>query len=167
MTRHIRENITALLAPEQEWHLELLTNWNNIMGTLSDKVRLEKIQGNTLILGVFDSSWMQELFLLSRVLIQTINKQLSQPYVKELKFKAAAHKKATAKNTYQPQSSIKKTKKPERALSQQELQALEKIADEQLRSVLREYLIHCEGNDEENNIVDVRTNNSLVRKSRS
>lgn len=140
MPRHIKDNLSHLFNTQQSWHLELLSNWNAIMGPLSDKVRLEKIQDSTLILGVYDSSWLQELYLLSRFLIQTINKQLSQPYVQEIKFKAAARRKHNTSVNPTHQSKPKKVY----SLSPKEEAALAKVDDEQLRLILQEFLIRCQ-----------------------
>lgn len=111
------------------------------MGGLSDKVRLEKVQGSTLVLGVFEASWMQELYLLSPTLIKTINNHLGEAHVKELRFKSAAQKKIRvekkeAAEAPQPQQA--------RAMSTNEQTVLAQITDPQLRSVLQDYLTKCD-----------------------
>ena|SRR5579859_1210445 len=142
MAQHIKDNLSHLFTAEDDCKMQLLSNWDAIMGTLSDKVRLEKIQDDTLILGVYDSSWMQELFLLSRVLIQTINKHLTKPFVKEIRFKAAAQKKRI--ESHKKYHANVQINKKEIILSQEQILALEKVTDDQLRSELREYLIRCQ-----------------------
>lgn len=64
---------------------------------------------------------------------------LSTPFIKEIKFKAAAQSKKSEKKVlihHQPQQ-LQVT------FTEQELRALEKVTDEQLRSVLKDFLIRC------------------------
>ena len=138
MTHHIKNSLSHIIKKETDWRHELLANWSTIMGDLSDKVRLEKVQGSTLVLGVYDPSWMQELFMLSSMLIANINKQLPKPYVTDLRFKAAAKKKEKPKPERRPTP----TPKPV-TLKAHEREALEKIKDTQLRSVLHQFLVRC------------------------
>jgi hypothetical protein len=112
------------------------------MGGLSERVCLEKVKGSCLTLGVYESSWLQELYLLSPTLIKTINEYLQGDYVTELRFKSAAKKKVATKKTAAPQQ---QTTAPARALSPQEEAVLAEIKDPQLRSVLQGYLQKCHG----------------------
>jgi hypothetical protein len=83
----LKDVLYTFINPEKSWKTDLLYKWNDIIGPLHSKVRIEKIYDNTLILGVFHSCWMQELYLLSPLLIKTINEKLDQPYIKEIRFK--------------------------------------------------------------------------------
>lgn len=122
------------------WKLQLLSEWNSIVGNLADKMRLEKIDNNTLIIGVYQSSWMQELYLLSTVLLKTINQRLKHPYVKRLRFKHAAPQKKEAIKI--PKKNII-VKQPPIVLSEKETQALEKLKDEGLKMALHTFLSRC------------------------
>jgi hypothetical protein len=136
---HLKDRLSLIFSTQDDLRYELLSKWNNIMGTLSDKVRLEKVHNETIVIGVYDPCWMQELYLLSRELLHSINNQLSKPFVKEIKFKAAAQtKRYEKKSIYQQQPTHIQI-----PLTEQELKALEKVTDEQLRSVLKDFLIRC------------------------
>src|SRR5437762_7574752 len=87
MAVYLKDVLHAVINPEKNWKTDLLYKWNEIVGPLHNKVRIEKIHDDTLILGVFHSCWMQELYLLSPLLIKTINEKLDQPYIKQLRFK--------------------------------------------------------------------------------
>ncbi len=139
MSHHIKNTLQVILKDSDDWRMTLLSNWNTIMGGLSDKVRLEKVKDQTLFLGVYEASWMQELYLLSPVLIKTINNYLGKPYVKELRFKAAAKKNVVEKKVriVRQQTVVLPT------LSAEEQKALAQVSDPQLRSVLQDYLIKC------------------------
>ncbi|MDR3646070.1 MAG: DUF721 domain-containing protein [Candidatus Babeliales bacterium] len=119
------------------WQVYLLTNWNSIIGNLQSKVKLEKIYEDTLVLAVYDSSWMQELFLMSNMLIIKINSKLDAPRIKHLRFKIAERakvKKVIVKNI-EPEKKI--------YLNSQELTALSKITDPELNEGLKNFLIRC------------------------
>ncbi|BDC34924.1 hypothetical protein Noda2021_08820 [Candidatus Dependentiae bacterium Noda2021] len=79
MTTPIKNILNTLFDNNNTWQLRLLANWDDIIGHMQTKVQLLKILDDTLILGVVDACWMQELFLLSNLLIKTINQNLDQP----------------------------------------------------------------------------------------
>jgi Dna[CI] antecedent, DciA len=139
MAIYLKEILPALINPEKSWKTDLLYRWNEIIGPLHNKVRIEKIYDDTLILGVFHSCWMQELYLLSPLLIKTINEKLDQPYIKEIRFKHVGVKKLKKKGTT---STISKQKK-EVELSKEDEYALAQIADPVLREALKAFRIRC------------------------
>lgn len=124
---------------DRAWHRSLICDWNSIMGHLHTKVHLEKIDGTMLILGVYDACWMQELYLMSPLLIRTINKKLDGEYIKQVRFKKLG-KRTALKPTQQ-----KKIVAPLRDVSfnTRELQALNRIEDAQLQAALKQFLIRC------------------------
>ena len=71
MAHYLKDLLRTFIAPEKNWKTELLHKWTDIIGSLNSKVYIEKIYDDTLILGVFHSCWMQELSLLSPLLIKT------------------------------------------------------------------------------------------------
>lgn len=139
MAKSIKDMIDALVPNTTRWHTYLLENWASIMGPLHDKVRLEKVQDDTLVLGVFDACWMQELYLLTPMLLKTINDRLDKPYVKALRFRAAAQEHRVKKEQPLRRKLVIKS----RTLTVKEQKALAKIDDEQLRSALQQFLFHC------------------------
>ncbi|MGE0206962.1 MAG: DUF721 domain-containing protein [Candidatus Babeliales bacterium] len=140
MPHLIKEFLTSYIAEQKNWKALLLQQWPTIIGTLRERVTLEKIEDDMLVLGVYDSSWMQELYLLTPVILQTINANLDQPRIKRLRFKQVGRKKnkETGKEFSQkvnPETKI--------LLTQQENDALANIKDEHLRDVLKKFLIRC------------------------
>ena len=138
MATYLKDILHTIINPEKNWKTDLLYKWNDIIGTLGNKVCIEKIYDNTLILGVFHSCWMQELYLLSPLLIKTINEKLDQPYIKQIRFKHIGAKKI---------EKIKKApvvlpKKKVQLTKQDEL-TLAKIADPALREVLKAFRMRC------------------------
>lgn len=126
---------------DSPWKVQLLMQWEKIIGRLSSKVTLEKMYEDTLVLGVYDSCWMQELHLLSPLLIANINANLDRPRIKTLRFKLIAlhkEKKPTITKA-EPAVTIN------RMLSRTEEKALHLIEDPALREALKKYLLRCLG----------------------
>lgn len=139
MARSLK-NLLQNVFKNENWKVKLLSEWETIVGKLADKMRLDKIEDGTLFIGVYQSSWMQELYLLSNVLKKTINDHLGYPHVKQLRFKYAAKKKATkTKEVFQEK---RPTFKPI-TLSGAEKHALEEIKDSDLKSALHGFLSRC------------------------
>jgi hypothetical protein len=139
MSKEIKNLLPLILTQQNNWKFDLLNNWHTIFGPLSSKVYLEKIQEDTLILGVQDSCWLQELYLLSAMLLKTINQTLDQPRIKHLRFKTIGIKKEKKQNNH-----IKK----ERCVlpvtfSAYEDQALKEIKDPELQRALKDFLVRC------------------------
>ncbi len=138
MTKHI-SNLLPTAFPETNWKVKLLVNWPTIMKNLQDKVHLERIEEHSLILGVYHSSWMQELYVLSPILIEKINEQLDSPRIKQLRFKMVSKRKKT--NTQVAQK--RQTPSIALQLTPDEQQALKKITDTELKSALTHFLHRC------------------------
>ncbi len=142
MAMHVKELIHSLFKKEQNnhWQVQLLANWPSIVGKLKAKIVLEKIQQqNTLVLGVSNSSWLQEMYLLSDVLKQRINDTLDEPRITQLRFKLLESKKIKQHHKQQ----ISKQPLQEVQFSQHEIQVLRAIKDEQLRKALSDFLVRC------------------------
>jgi hypothetical protein len=128
------------MAEQPNWKCSLLQQWKTIVGNLHSKVTLEKVLDDTLILGVYDSCWLQELYLLSPVLIKRINATLDQPRIKQVRFKQIAYSTQSATQSSPTRTSIA----PKHStLSPRERQALQHIADEELRAALKSFLMRC------------------------
>jgi hypothetical protein len=138
MANDLKHLLETVINPEKNWKTDLLYRWKEIIGPLNSKVRIEKIHADTIILGVFHSCWLQELYLLSPLLIKTINKKLDQPYIKQIRFKQVSLKKEKTKTVV-----TQKTRKKEVSLSKEDERTLAKIADPTLRDALKAFRIRC------------------------
>jgi len=120
--------------------MKLLEEWPDIVGPLANKVTIEKIYQESITLGVYDSCWMQELYLLSSTLLETINRNLDQPRIKQVRFKLVRKKEQKKKKSTAP------THKDEPltiTLTPTQRNALERITDPDLRTALQSFLIRC------------------------
>ena len=148
---NVKNILDSLLQPSihnESWKINLIKNWPTIIGTLHEKVSLQKIHANSVVLGVYDSSWIQELYLLSKLILKKINSHLDRPRIETLRFqciessaaKTAAQKKIAA-------DSIKNRpvqQKKQFVLKPGELIALQKIRDPQLSDALQGFLKKCQ-----------------------
>lgn len=138
MAQPIKQLIHSVFDQPDNWKVDLLRNWDSIIGNLNTKVYLEKITEDTLVLGVTDSCWLQELYLLSNVILRVINEKLDRPRIKQLRFKKA---------DIRPQKKTQPVKIKRdyrtRALTPKEKQALTHIKDPQLQQTLTDFLIRC------------------------
>lgn len=144
----IQQIIPDILNTDKNWRNTLLKNWSFIIGQLNCHMRLEKICDNTLIIGVYEPQWMQELFLLSKVIIDQINTNLGHKYITNLKFKLVEKITPNTKNTLNiTNSSINKISKKENVLNLHQQNALSKIEDEQLKESLYNFFLNCSINN--------------------
>lgn len=138
MPKHVHTFLSSLIPNQENWKVHLLSNWQTIMGKLHTKVQLEKIYDDTLILGVHNAAWLQELYLLSPMLLATINQTLDQPRIKHLRFKQAGTRIDQRKKSNAP---IKQHTNV--ILTQEEQAALHTMKDPHLRDALKAFLIRC------------------------
>lgn len=140
MATSIKTVLDSLLKNQNNWQLQLLEYWPSIMGSMKAHVQLLKIYNDTLVIGVMDSCWLQELYLLTPLLLRQINEKLDKPRITHLRFKALGLKE---KNNYRKSTARTCNIKPVH-LSLQEKERLASIKDEQLRDALKQYLYRCQ-----------------------
>jgi len=139
--QNVKNILESLLQPSihlEAWKLNLIKNWPTIIGSLHDKVSLQKIYATSVVIGVHDSSWIQELYLLSKLILKKINDALDKPRILTLRFQCIEKKIIIAK-----QKSKLITIKKKRELQPQEVKALQKIDDPQLSDALQGFLQRC------------------------
>ena len=139
MSLPIKDLLDKLLIHKNSWQIHLLSQWQTIMGTLNSRVQLLKIEEDTLHIGVTDSCWMQELYLLTPVLLAKINQTLDQPRIKHLRFKSVGMPPAQARK----ELPSKQTQARVAALSAFEESVLGQLQDETLAAALRRYRMRC------------------------
>lgn len=139
MAKALHEIIATCL-PTNNWRLMLIKEWPTILGPLSNRVSIESIHEGTIVLGVNDACLMQELYLLSPLIVSTIQKTIGNSYIKQVRLKR------TEMTVYQSRSSqtiqrpcAQKTV----SLTRVETHALECVNDLELREALKKYCIRC------------------------
>jgi len=152
MSKRLHHFLGAIFPVEHRWKIPLLCAWEKIIGPLKDKVALEKITDDSLVLIVCNSSWAQELFFLTPVLKQRVNEALKEERIKHIKFKTG---------TLPARPSRKKISPPQQAttprsnreyqqpltssffMSTREAQALERVAQSGLRNEMASFYARC------------------------
>ena len=137
------EHLKTLLSKtfQATWKIKLLSDWPHIMGNLSNAVSIEKMYDDTLVVGVSNACLLQELYLLSPVLITTINEHLDIPRIKTLRFK---HLTRVEKISHTPHQEPLPIEKKNYRLRSCEQQALQNIKDSELKSALQSFLERCQ-----------------------
>lgn len=100
----------------------------------------KKIEETQLIIGVYDASWLQELYYLSSVLLKTINQHLEKSTLTNIKFVHTPQKQIKIERKIINKTTTKRTLI---VLTDKEKQALENIKDEHLQKVLHSFLSRC------------------------
>lgn len=119
------------------WQLKIISDWPLIVGNICKQARVEKIYEETVILGVYDTCWLQQLHLLSNMIIRKINLYLGDDYIKQIRLKYVQKhhfpkiKPLPAVQLYPHKLSIKEEK------------ALNKILDPELKSSIQQFLNRC------------------------
>ena len=141
MTFHIKTLLSPLLqSKKQSWKIALLNKWPEIMGNLANHVSIEKIEKESIVLGVQNSSWLQELYLMGPTILETINQNLDRPRFKTIRFRqrgSAPHRKKNKPAKTAP------VKEQPIVITAREQQALDHITDPALKHVLHSFLIRC------------------------
>ncbi len=139
--KHIKECLPSIsIAQEQKnWKFTLMQQWATIMGSLVLKISIYKIYNDSIVLGVCDSSWMHEMYLLSNLIKQKINASLDRPRIQAIRFQYVT----PASKTKKIVALEKHAAAPEKILSHQEKAALEKINDPELSQALTRLLNKC------------------------
>jgi hypothetical protein len=137
----IKDIIPQLVSYNADWRIALLAQWQAIVGKLKTRIRLEKVYEDTLVIGVYESHWMQELYLLSSVLIDSINTFLGEPRIKHLRFKLVEEKKRITRGkkraTFVKQAVL--------SLTEGQQSAIAHIEDEHLKKALIDFWSRCAG----------------------
>ena len=143
MAQQIKQLLNHFLARQnaENWQLYLMQHWRTIVGDLHIRMNIENISGDTLIIGVYDPHWMQELYLLSSVLRETINDSLEQAYVKRIRFVLAKRRDGKAELAVKKvaQKVIIKNK----IITDRQYTALSAVKDEKLQHILQDFLQYC------------------------
>ena len=136
MAIHIKDIIKNCLFSREEWKLTIMEQWPTIVGALHDKMRLQRIQDSTVVIGVYDSRWMHELYYMQQLLLEKINQTLTSPRVTAIRFvlvkRTSYETQKTIFNIIDDTSPTKSQKK----LSEKDLELLHRIKDHELRTAL-------------------------------
>lgn len=141
MTRHIKTLLPNFINRSTNWQHQLLQNWHHIVGPLHQQVVIEKIIPPLLILGVQDSCLLQELYLLSPILLRKITETLDHDHIKQIRLKLASTPMHLAPK--RRESSVHQKKHMGIPMPITHQNALKKITNPALREALEKFWLHC------------------------
>ncbi len=129
---------------QDDWRIDLVRRWDSVVGSLQTKIRLEKTYDDTAVIGVYESHWMQELYLLSSELCDSINDVIGQQKIKHIRFILVEERE---RPKVQPKPKL--LVRPENVeLSQKQKQALKKLKDPDLKQAMTEFWSRCLAKEE-------------------
>lgn len=89
MSKHIGTLLTNIhiIPQKHQWKMKLFAAWDDIIGHLKNKVRIEAVQDNSITLGVCHPAWAQELHMLAPILKKKFNNALQEDRIKKIHFR--------------------------------------------------------------------------------
>ncbi len=141
MFKHISELLNNFVPKQDEWKVKLFNNWDKVLGSLSDKVVILKVERNFLLLGVTHPAWAHEMYMLSDVLREKINSLFEYERIKYIKFQVIKKQTSNLKDTAKLYLNSKhnNTEPKKISLNSVEYSNLGKIKDDELKSLLKDF----------------------------
>ena len=112
MASQFRDLLKGIIPQNHRWKMRLFRKWDGIIGDLKDKVSIECIHNNILVLGVSHPAWAQELYFLSDTLKNKINEALDEERIVDIRFKTIVMKKKGWKKGKRSKSRAFKERSP-------------------------------------------------------
>ncbi len=133
------KNLLNQILEKDDWRLNLARQWDQVVGSLKTRIRLEKIYNDTLVIGVYEYHWMQELYLLSPELRQKVNHFLQEDRITHIRFKLVEEKKRAPSKP--PPAPLVRPEKI--VLTSSQKKALKCIEDNHLKESLIDFWGRC------------------------
>ena len=144
MSKPVKLFLDHCIPPEHRWKIDLFSHWERIIGSMKDRVAIQKVDADTLYLSVYHPAWAQEISLLAPTLKRSLNKIFSEPRIKHIKFCAPTPAPNQRTHIYQQNEHYKAQQEiPAFALTQQECGALSTVKNTDLSKAITEYLNRC------------------------
>lgn len=139
MAMAVKDLIPKLLNQKLDWQLQLMQQWPSIVGSLQTRIRLEKFYDSTLVIGVYESHWMQELYLLSSVILDGVNDFLGERRIEAVRFVLVEERPKPVRWMHRAKQ-FHAIQQNDCALSEKQTKALQDIRDEDLKIALMQFL---------------------------
>lgn len=125
----------TLLSQKNDWRTYLAREWHKAVGALADRMRLESVKNDLLIVGVYDPHWITELHYLAPQIIQEINTFLGGSRITRLQFVIATRKNETRKKI----ATTQQYRHKKASMSPHHIQILSSIKDGNLHDALEKF----------------------------
>jgi hypothetical protein len=142
---------SCLVVTTQDWKRVLLTQWPSVVGDLTQYMRLEKIEGTVLWIGVYDYIWMQELYCLSNHIIRIIKERIPAACISRIHVRyigrVVASDKMVLKNDTKKNCLIHKSTKnystKNYSMNTHERAVLDTVQDQELKAAIEGFFNAC------------------------
>ena len=141
MAFSLHDLVATIVGEDQDdWRKRLMKEWPTIVGNLHQRMRLERVMNETAVIGVYEIHWMQELYMISDMIVSTINQKLGGVYVHKIRFVVAdkAHERKEKKRAVLAAACRQKS------LAAPQKAALTKIQDQKLKEALSQLWSQCQ-----------------------
>jgi hypothetical protein len=143
MFRHISQLLNNFVPANDEWKVKLFNNWDKVLGNLSEKVVILKVERNFLLLGVTHPALAHEMFMLSDILKEKINSLFDRERIKYIRFQIVKKQQnffVQKDNLFIDKSNDAQIKK-NLNLNSIEYSNLSKVKDIELKSLLKDFYL--------------------------
>lgn len=142
VSKNIADILQSIIPDDVAWKLKLLRAWPSIVGKLAERVTIFTIEDDRLILQTSHPAWAQELSFLSPLIHEKIDALIGPRIIRTISFKITNRRTApTGTSSPRNAQSLHSSKPAPYAMTKQEAAKLEAVQDEQLKDVLRDYLL--------------------------
>lgn len=131
--------VSGMLPKTHDWQTTLLHEWKTIVGDLHQHMCLKKITGSTAIIGVYDSHWLHELYMLGPTIIETMNTHLGAQHITQVRFVLGSRPIEKTNEKNQKEAVLAES----RPMGARHRTALEHIKDKQLQNALQKLFNKC------------------------
>ncbi len=147
--KSVKETLTKLLEykdNKNHWKHLIIINWKDIIGKMHDQISIEKIEKDLIVLSVSNSSLMNQIFFLTNIIQNKINKLIKSDKIKRVRLKLRKENIFNKKKIYfkiNKYNKLQNNLKNNIQLSTKENLALNKIKDKNLAQALKYFLEKC------------------------
>ena len=141
--------LASVVATRYKWKLNILNNWEKIIGGFKGKVIVYQIMDDLLILGVNNPALSQELFCVSNALKERVNSFLDKDRIKKIRFRyidfnfkninnlPKKDKNTTGKKITQLQKTISVL------IDERVVKYFDNIQDNELKKEIKRFFVRC------------------------
>ncbi|MBN2267487.1 MAG: DUF721 domain-containing protein [Candidatus Babeliaceae bacterium] len=145
----LKELVARVVPKSRDWQTVLFAGWQFAVGDLHQHMRLERVDGSRLVVAVYDSHWMHELFMLAPAIIKAVNEYIGSPEVSHIKFTLARSRRRSSSLKENDSAKVKKDLGESReSAARPQIGArhelvLRSVKDDELQEVLRGFFNRC------------------------
>lgn len=138
--------LMRMVGKEHWWKVALLRRWGEVMGVMAERVVMERVEGDLLVLGVEHPCWAQELMLIADRLLARVN-VVVKGRIKRLRFVSHERQRGDVVAQATGQLSVLSVgcRGGRGRLTANEEAELAAVGDSELRALLRAFYEGCKG----------------------